>query len=236
MEIRSQKILSGVVSRRKAEELITAGRVSVNGSVAILGAKVDPDKDEILLDGQPIKPKEDFIYIMLNKPERVVTTAHDPQGRQTVFDLLPKDLRLFSVGRLDYDTSGLLLLTNDGDFTQRLTHPKHEIKKTYIARISGLPDEQTLAAFRKGLIIEGKKTSPCEIEIIKKDPNALVRISLHEGRNRQVRKMCEQINHPVLSLKRVAVGNVKLGDLKTGEWRYLTKGEVKKLSGEKMCK
>lgn len=225
-EVRLQKLLTAVTSRRKAEEFIIAGRVTVNGTVATLGMKADPAKDDILLDGQPVRQKTEMLYIMLHKPERVVTTAHDPQGRQTVMDLLPADFRCFPVGRLDYDTSGLLLLTTDGDFAYRLTHPSHEIKKTYIARLNGLPDEEALTAFRSGLMIDGKRTAPCEITVLKKEPNALVRITLREGRNRQVRKMCDAIGHPALSLKRVAVGGLKLNDLKKGEWRYLTPKEI----------
>ncbi|MCL2499949.1 MAG: rRNA pseudouridine synthase [Defluviitaleaceae bacterium] len=229
MEIRLQKILAAVASRRKAEAYIAEGRVTVNGVTAAVGAKADPDKDEILLDGQTVRPQEEMIYIMLHKPEGVVTTANDPQGRQTVFDLLPEEVRksrLFSVGRLDYDSSGLLLLTNDGEFAQQLTHPSREVKKTYIARVNGTPDNASLSAFRSGLDIEGKKTAPCEITVTKKGPNAQIRITIHEGRNRQVRKMCEKIGHPVLSLKRVAVGGINLGGLPKGGWRYLASREV----------
>ncbi|MCL2603711.1 MAG: rRNA pseudouridine synthase [Defluviitaleaceae bacterium] len=227
MEVRLQKLLTAVASRRKAEAYIADGRVTVNGAIAALGAKADPERDEILLDGQPVLRQSGHTYIMLHKPEGVVTTAHDPQGRRTVFDLLPKDTRLFTVGRLDYDSGGLLLLTTDGGLAQRLTHPSHEVKKTYIARINGLPDEAALAAFRSGLPIEGRKTSPCEITVIKKESGDVrVRITLREGRNRQVRKMCDHIGHPVKSLKRVAVGELKLGDLPKGEWRNLTAHEV----------
>jgi pseudouridine synthase len=226
MEIRLQKILKTVASRRKAEEYINAGRVTVNGMVAGLGTKADPERDTIQLDGQPVRQRNAYTYIMLHKPVGVVTTARDPQGRQTVFDLLPLDMRLFSVGRLDYDSSGLLLLTDDGGFTQRLTHPSYEMKKTYAAILAGIPDDAALQAFRTGLDIEGHRTAPCEIAVTKKGQNAQARITLREGRNRQVRKMCEKIGHPVLSLKRVAVGNLKLGDLPKGEWRELTSGEV----------
>jgi 23S rRNA pseudouridine2605 synthase len=226
MQTRLQKLLTATTSRRKAEALITAGRVTVNGAVAVLGAKADPEKDDIRLDGQPVQQKKEHVYMMLHKPERVVTTAHDPQNRQTVFDFLPKGLRCFPVGRLDYDTSGLLLLTTDGDFAYRLTHPSHEVKKTYIARVNGLPDAEALNAFRTGLMLDGKRTAPCDIAVIKKERNAQVRITLHEGRNRQVRRMCEAIGYPVMSLKRIAVGNLHLGDLKKGAWRYLTAQEL----------
>ena len=224
-----QKILAPVVSRRKAEEMIAAGRVTVNGVVAVLGTKANPTGDDIRLDGKPIEAKADVVYIMLHKPEGVVTTANDPQGRPTVMDLLPKGSRCFSVGRLDYDSSGLLLMTNDGDLAFRLTHPGHQVKKLYIARVRGLPDEKALAAFRGGLMIDGNLTAPCEIEVTKKEPNAQLRITLHEGRNRQVRKMCDAIGFPVLSLKRVAIGKLQLGDLKRGQWRHLTGDEVKML-------
>ncbi|MCL2190328.1 MAG: rRNA pseudouridine synthase [Defluviitaleaceae bacterium] len=234
-EVRLQKILSAVVSRRRAEALISGGRVTVNGTVATLGDKANPSRDIILLDGNPIAQNEANLYIMLHKPERVVTTAHDPQRRPTVFDLLPKDTRLFSVGRLDYDTSGLLLLTTDGDFAHRLTHPSHEVKKTYIARVKGIPGDEVLEKFRTGLLIEGRQTAPCEIEIIKKAPSqhgeTRVRITIHEGRNRQVRKMCDAIGHPAVTLKRVEIGGVQLGDLKKGQWRALTGEELHYLHG-----
>jgi len=224
-----QKILAPVASRRKAEAYILDGRVTVNGVIAVLGGKADPAKDDIRLDGKVITPPTDKLYIMLHKPEGVVTTASDPQGRPTVMDLLPAESRCFSVGRLDYDSSGLLLMTNDGDFAFRLTHPSHQVKKVYIARVRGLPDEKALVAFRKGLMIDGSPTAPCDIEVIKKEHNAQLRITLQEGRNRQVRKMCDAIGFPVLSLKRVAIGGLKLGDLKRGLWRYLTGDEVKLL-------
>jgi pseudouridine synthase len=231
MEIRLQKILSGITSRRKAEEYIAAGRVTVNGVTAALGAKADPEKDEVKLDGKPVtNTQTGLLYIMLHKPERVMTTMDDPQGRKTVRDLLPAELgaRCFPVGRLDYDTSGLLLMTNDGDFAHRLTHPRYEVKKTYIARLNGLPSPEALDKFRRGLVIDGKPTSPCEITIIKNDPPQ-VRIVLHEGRNRQVRRMCDIIGHPVLSLKRISVGPLRLGALPKGQWRNLTPREAASL-------
>ncbi|MCL2204117.1 MAG: rRNA pseudouridine synthase [Defluviitaleaceae bacterium] len=226
METRLQKLLTGICSRRKAEEYIAAGRVRVNGVVAATGARADPARDTICLDGKPVLAQPALLYIMLHKPECVVTTAHDPQNRKTVLDLLPPGNRCFPVGRLDYMTSGLLLLTTDGDFAHRLTHPGHQVKKDYLARISGQPGEAALAAFRTGLFIDGRRTAPCEIALIKKAPNSVVRITLHEGRNRQVRKMCEAIGHPVLSLKRTAIGTLKLGDLPKGQWRHLTPQEI----------
>lgn len=212
---------SGIASRRKAEELILSGLVSVNGEVVMeLGTRADTEKDIVTVDGKLCEIKQEKIYIALHKPEGVITSVSDPHGRKTVMDYTPKEWGCFPVGRLDYDTSGLIILTNDGDYAQVLMHPKHEVTKVYIAKIQGIPSKESLEAFRRGLTIEGKLTASAEIEIIKKEPNATVRIKLHEGRNRQVRKMCEAIGYPVLSLKRVQIGNVKLGGLGRGEWRY----------------
>lgn len=235
--IRLQKWIAqaGIASRRKAEEIIQAGRVCINGVVITeLGAKANPNTDKVTVDGKPAElNRQEKIYVMLHKPEGVVTTVTDLFGRTTVIDILPADMttRLYPVGRLDYDTSGLIFLTNDGDWTQKVTHPKYEVKKTYVAVVKGIPSEQLLKKFRDGLKIDNKKTAPCQavIDEKKKQVNATtLRITIHEGRNRQVRKMCDAIGHPVIKLKRVAVGDVKLGDLKKGEWRYLTAQEVKK--------
>ena len=227
MEIRLQKWLSqsGVASRRKAEELILSGLVAVNGkTVTNLGTRADTTKDTVTVSGKAVEIATQKIYLALHKPEGVITSVSDPHGRPTVMDLIPAELRpgLFPVGRLDYDTSGLIVLTNDGEYAQRMTHPKHETKKTYIATIKGLPGKESLEAFCRGLMIEGKRTAPATIEIIKREPDKTqVRIKLHEGRNRQVRKMCEAIGHPVLSLKRVEIGQLKLGALPRGQWRRL---------------
>ena len=232
MEIRLQKWLSqsGIASRRKAEELILAGQVAVNGVVITeLGARADTTCDEVTVNGRPCVINAAKIYIALHKPEGVITTVSDPFNRPTVMDFIPADMHCFPVGRLDYDTSGLLILTNDGDFAERLAHPKHEMIKTYEATVKGIPKSKALAAFRSGLVIDGHCTAPCDIEIIKKEPNAKVRIKLHEGRNRQVRKMCEAIGHPVLKLKRVEIGPVKLGRLARGRWRYFTVLEMQEL-------
>jgi len=230
--IRLQKWLSagGACSRRKAEEMILAGRVAVNGqTITELGAKADPEQDSVTLDGKDVKPEAlAKIYIMLHKPEGVVTTAADQFGRPTVLDYVPEGSRLYPVGRLDYDSSGLIFLTNDGEWTQTLTHPKFESKKTYVALVKGTPSPEVLKEFSRGIIIEGKKTAPCEIKLEggESSERAKLRIVLHEGRNRQIRKMCEAIGHPVLSLKRVQIGEVKLAGLKRGEWRHLTPLEV----------
>lgn len=237
MEERLQKFLAeaGVASRRKAEELIAAGRVKVNGIVIKeQGVKIDPRKDKVEFDGKALSQKmEKKVYLMLHKPEGYVTTSKEQFGRPAVLDLIhgvPE--RIFPVGRLDYDTSGLLLLTNDGDLTYRLTHPKHDVDKTYIAKLFGVPDDGDLQKFRRGVAIDGRKTSPAKIQIISREKDlrfCTVEIQIHEGRNRQVRKMCEAIHHPVAQLKRVATGELKLGDLPKGKYRFLTEQEIKYL-------
>jgi len=232
VEIRLQKWLSqaGIASRRKAEELILDGKVAVNGTIVTkLGTCADTSCDKVTVNGQPVIIGEEKIYIALHKPESVVTTVSDQFNRPTVMDYLPAGIHCYPVGRLDYDTSGLIILTNDGEMAQRLAHPRHGVVKTYVAVIKGLPEDRKLKAFASGLMIEDRLTAPCEIEIIKKQPNAHVCIKLHEGRNRQVRKMCEAIGHPVISLKRVAVGNIKLGNLPKGQWRYLSVTEADRI-------
>ncbi|MEA5056987.1 MAG: pseudouridine synthase [Anaerotignum propionicum] len=235
MEERLQKFLAeaGVASRRKAEELIAAGKIKVNGKVVMeLGTKIDPKKDEVLyLDKEVSKKEVELVYIMLHKPEGYVTTAKEQFGRPGVMDLV-RDVkeRIFPVGRLDYDTSGLLLLTNDGDLTYKLTHPKHDVDKTYIAKLYGTPDDMDLQKFRRGVVIDGKQTKPAKMQIIEKgERQSIVEIIIHEGRNRQVRKMCEAIKHPVAQLKRVATGDLTMGDLPKGKYRHLTPKEVKYL-------
>ncbi|MCL2405314.1 MAG: rRNA pseudouridine synthase [Defluviitaleaceae bacterium] len=228
MEIRLQKWLSqsGVASRRKAEALILAGDVAVNGiTITELGARANTSSDTVTVKGRACELISTKIYIALHKPEGVVTTVTDPFNRRTVMDCIPAGTPCFPIGRLDYDTSGLILLTNDGELAQRLTHPKHGVSKTYLATVKGTPSREALAKFRSGIMVDGQVTAPCEVEIIKKEHNAKLRIRLLEGRNRQVRKMCEAIGHNVISLKRVEVGPVKLGSLQRGEWRYLTAAE-----------
>jgi len=241
MEIRLQKWISqsGVASRRKAEELILAGDVAVNGVIVTeLGARANTISDVVMVKGKLCEVITAKVYIALHKPEGVVTTVSDPFNRRTVMDLIPAGTPCFPVGRLDYDTSGLILLTNDGELAQQLTHPKHGVSKTYMATVKGIPSRESLSAFRSGLMIEGQRTSPSEVEIVpqsrsagkKKEPSTKLRIKLQEGRNRQVRKMCEAIGHEVVFLKRVEVGPVKLGSLDRGEWRYLTGAEKRALN------
>lgn len=234
MEVRLQKFLAdaGIASRRKAEELILAGKVSVNDKVVTeLGVKVDDKKDKVTFEGKDLSVETKTVYIMLNKPTGYVTTVKDQFNRPAVVDLLKGvNERVFPVGRLDYDTSGLLLLTNDGDLTFKLTHPKHSVSKTYVAKIFGVPTPTELSMFRRGLVIEGKKTEPAKISILEKEGKmCIVEITITEGRNRQVRKMCESIKHPVSTLKRVAVGDITMGDLAVGKFRNLTAKEVKYL-------
>jgi len=231
---RLQKVLAnaGVASRRHSEELILNGRVKVNGAVIkTLGTKVDPEKDTIEINGELLKTEMPKIYLMLNKPAGYVTTAHDPQGRPTVVDLV-KDAgeRVYPVGRLDYDTAGLLLLTNDGDLTYALTHPKHEVDKTYMTLVQGVPNPDKLKRFRKGLRLADGPTSPAGVKLIKTvRGNAWLEIVIHEGRNRQIRRMCETIGHPVIKLKRIKLGFLTLDNLEEGKYRQLTKDEIKKL-------
>lgn len=230
-DMRLQKFLaeSGLTSRRKAEELIKQGRVKVNGTItAEMGVKVSSG-DLVELDGEKVTPVNRKIYIALNKPSGYVTTVKDQFSRPSVIDLLQGlEERVYPVGRLDYNTSGLLLLTNDGDFAFALTHPGHEIKKVYEAEIMGTPSEQELSCFKMGLIIEDYTTAPAGIKIIRRSAKtSIAEITIHEGRNRQVRKMCEAIGHPVLRLKRTAIGKITLGDLPEGKWRHLSEEEVK---------
>lgn len=237
MEERLQKFLAeaGVASRRKAEVLIAQGKVKVNGKVVTeMGFKIDSEKDEVTyLEKKVSKKQTKMVYIMLHKPVGYVTTAKEQFGRPAVVDLIQGvSERIFPVGRLDYDTSGLLLLTNDGDLTYKLTHPKHDVDKTYIAKLYGVPDEGALQKFRRGVVLDGKRTKPAKIQILNRDKDGrfcTAEIIIHEGRNRQVRKMCESIKHPVAQLQRVATGELKLGDLPKGKYRHLTEKEVKYL-------
>lgn len=220
-----------IASRRKAEELILQGRVSVNGEIVNeLGTKVESEKDIVEVDNKKIEICEKMVYIMLNKPEGCVTTVKDQFDRKSVIDYV-KDVkeRIYPVGRLDYETSGLLILTNDGELTYRLTHPKHNVEKTYIAQVDRKPDEGDMEKFREGIVIEGRKTAKAKIKIIGEGKLTVLEIKIKEGRNRQVRKMCAAINCNVKKLKRIATGRLELGNLEKGKYRYLTEDEVKYL-------
>lgn len=233
MRLQKYMALSGVASRRKSEEMIMRGKVKVNGQVVdTLGAKIDPDKDTVEVNNKVIRIEKRKIYIMLNKPVGYVSTVSDQFDRETVVDLVDKDIdeRLYPVGRLDYDTEGLILLTNDGDFTYSITHPKHHIDKTYIATVKGIPSKEKLRKFQNGLEMEDYVTSPAKVEIVKVMRSSCeLEITIHEGKNRQVRKMCSAIGHPVIKLKRVAIGDVVLGNLPLGKWRHLSPAEVQYL-------
>lgn len=235
---RLQKLLAqaGVASRRKCEELILSGAVEVNGEpVTTLGTKADPAVDVITVNGRPIR-SEKKIYVMLNKPKGVITSAKDPQGRKVVSDFLPgiKE-RVYPVGRLDYDTEGLLLLTNDGEFANLLTHPKHHVPKTYLATVKGVPHGTGLEQLQKGVMLEDGMTYPADVEYhdVNMDKNeATIRITIHEGRNRQVRRMFEAIGHKVTRLKRIRFGELGLEGLPRGKFRHLSEQEVKMLLNE----
>ncbi len=236
MQIRLQKILSssGVASRRAGEKLIVEGRVSVNGdTVTELGSRADPETDDIRVDGRRIaRPRRR--YLALYKPRGYVTTRSDPEHRPTVLDLVGHDEYLYPVGRLDYDSEGLLLLTNDGDLAERLMHPRYGVEREYEARVRGVPEPATVKRLSDGVRIEGRRSAPARVRVVEtgrgaRGDQALLSIVLHEGRTRQVRKMCSAVGHPVVRLRRVRVGPIRLGTLKAGEFRELTRDEVRAL-------
>lgn len=231
--IRLQKYLAdcGIASRRKSEELIKQGRVKVNNKIIQeLGFKICPDIDKVIFDGKNIEKKEDFIYILLNKPIGYITTVKDQFNRHSVLDLIKLDKRLVPVGRLDMYTSGALILTNDGDFVYKVTHPKHEIEKTYIATVSGIITQSEIRSLNLGVKIENYITKPAKVKILKINASkniSRLEIKIHEGKNRQVRKMCEVVGHKVLSLHRSKIADIDVKDIKIGNWRYLSEDEVK---------
>jgi len=234
---RLQKILSqaGIASRRAAERLIAEGRVSVNGErVQTMGVKAEPATDDIRVDGRRIKAAERLRYILLNKPTGYVTTRSDPQRRPTVIDLVAGVREyIYPVGRLDYDSEGLLLLTNDGDLAARLTHPRHGVERTYEARVTGMPSREALDRLRKGVPLDGKRTRPAAVVLVnagRRDRDGILQLTIREGRNRQVRRMCEAVGHPVQSLKRTRIGPIADRRLKPGQWRELSAAEVEKLT------
>lgn len=236
MIARLQKILSaaGVASRRASEQMILEGRVTVNGdTVRELGTKADPGRDVIKVDGRRIKTVVRNRYIALYKPKGYVTTRSDPEGRRTVMDLVGEGDYIYPVGRLDYDSEGLLLLTSDGDLAARLMHPRHEVEKTYEVIVAGMPDVRALEKLKKGVFIEGGRTAPAHVHVgsIVKGarPTTKLTIVIHEGRNRQIRRMCSAVGLPVRELRRVRMGPIGLGRLKPGQWRDLTADEVRRL-------
>lgn len=235
-KIRLQKYLAtqGIASRRKCEEYITQGKVKINGEIVTnLGTKVDPNKDKIEFNGKEIKnKKEPHVYILLNKPIDYVTTVKDQFGRNSVLDLVKINKRIVPVGRLDMYTSGALILTDDGEFVYKITHPKHEITKTYTVTLKGIPSKEEIKKLETGVDIGGFVTSKAKVKILKTDEEAgksRLEITIHEGKNRQIRKMCEAIDKKVLALHRSKIGNIGVKDLKLGTWRYLTPKEVNEL-------
>ena len=225
---RLQKVLArvGIGSRRVCEDLIAEGRVLVDGEVAVLGRRVDPETALIEVDGAPVGVRPDLVHYVLNKPAGVVTTADDPQGRPTVVGLVPNEPRVFPVGRLDVDTEGLLLLTNDGELAHRLTHPSYGVEKEYVAEVEGLPTRAVLRRLREGVELDDGPTAPARATLV--DPS-VVRLTIHEGRNRQVRRMCEAVGHSVVRLVRTRIGPLADRSLAPGAWRELTGDEVRSL-------
>jgi 23S rRNA pseudouridine2605 synthase len=237
MPVRLQKIISaaGIASRRAAERLIEEGRVSVNGeTVTALGSKADPEVDDIRVDDRRVKGAQRHRYYLLNKPRGYVTTRSDPENRPTVLDLL-KGVReyIYPVGRLDFDSEGLLVLTNDGDLAAVLTHPRHEVERVYEAQVLGVPDAHDLDRLRRGIVIDGRRTSPAQVELLTERRGergtSVLRVTIHEGRTRQVRKMADAIGHPVRTLKRVRIGPIADKHLRLGSYRELTADEVRRL-------
>ncbi len=233
-EERLQKYLAsaGVASRRASETMIQEGRVAVNGKVIReLGTKIVPGKDQVTVDGKPVQPEEKLVYLLMNKPAGYITTAKDTHNRPTVLDLVADvPYRVFPVGRLDYETEGLLLLTNDGEFAYRMTHPKFKMMKTYVAVVQGVLTPERLDMLQNGVQLEDGRTGPAKVRILRKENHkTVVEISIHEGKNRQVRRMFKAVKNPVLELKRISVGTLTLKGVNLGEYRYLNDDELKKV-------
>ena len=219
----------GASSRRGADALIASGRVTVNGkAVTTMGPDIDSEKDIVCLDGKQLKAETKKVYIMLNKPSGFISACRDDRGRKTVLSLVSEvEERIFPVGRLDYDTEGLLLLTNDGDFAYRCTHPAHEVEKEYLAIAAGQLSDASIDALRTGIMLDGVRTYPAQVEVKKRTQiETHLSITIHEGRNRQIRRMIEMVGSSVQYLKRISEGSLKLGDLKSGKWRWLTSDEL----------
>ena len=234
MRLQKYMALCGVASRRASEEIIAKGRVRVNGEVIdYMGFEVDEEYDVVEVDGVTIRPEAKKYYILLNKPKGYVTTVSDEFDRPTVMELVSDvHARIYPVGRLDYDTAGLLIMTNDGEFANVLTHPSHAVNKGYIAQVNTMPDAESLNRLRNGVLLDGKLTAPAKVEVLKTSKRGFeIKVTIHEGRNRQVRRMFEAIGAEVISLKRISVGNVTLGNLPEGKWRHLNDAERQRLMG-----
>jgi pseudouridine synthase len=225
--------MCGASSRRGADVLIAAGRVTVNGEIVVtMGPEIDPERDEVRVDNRPLKLEERKVYIMLNKPVGYISACSDDRGRNTVLSLIEGvEERIFPVGRLDYDTEGLLLLTNDGDFAYKCTHPSGEVTKRYLAVTDGMLSDDAIRQLRRGVMLDGTLTSPAVVEIKRRTHDATeILITIHEGRNRQVRRMMEAVGSAVRYLRRVSEGNLELKGLKPGKWRYLTREEIENMT------
>lgn len=234
---RLHKVLAraGVASRRKSEELISQGRVTVNGKVVTeLGFKVDPARDLLRVDGRRVQAAENPVYILLNKPKGILSTMEDARGRAALSSLVTVSERLYPVGRLDLNSEGLILLTNDGELANLLTHPRHQHDKEYLVSVNGVPSEGALDSWRKGLSLEGEQTAPAQVSVVRQEKNGtLLRVVMHEGRKRQIRRIAALLGHPVRGLRRVRLGPLHLGSLPSGQWRHLTADEVRRLQALK---
>jgi len=234
MQIRLNKFLAqaGISSRREADRFISEGRVKVNGKIVrTLGFKIEEETDKVEVDGKKIKSKLQLIYLMLNKPPGYLVTLKDPFQRPTIMSLLPPlKTRVFPVGRLDYDSNGLLLLTNDGELANRLMHPRYKVKKVYLVKVLGLLDELKIRKLQKGIYLDGKKTTPAKvIKLSARANKSLFQVEIHEGRKREIKRMFEQLGHRVIELERIKFANLSLGFLKKGQWRFLTNKEIASL-------